>query len=114
MQQKERLFIEESQAVIGWKKSMIERASLVHNWDASFLKYHNPVSVCVRMEMQLKAKVSIEGHQKLQKQVKDLTNQINWKKETFRQDCYNKRLNLLVDGIKETSWETKKKRQWDI
>ena len=45
--------------------------------DASFLKYHIPVSVCVRMEIQLKTKVSIEGHQKLQKQVEDLTNQIN-------------------------------------
>ena len=54
------------------------------------------------MEMQLKTKVSIEGHQKLQKQEEDLTNQINWKKETFKQDCYNKQQNLLVHGIKET------------
>ena len=60
-----------------WLEKINERASLVHNWDASFLKYHNPVSVCVRMEMQLKTKVSIEGHQKLQKQEEDLTNQIN-------------------------------------
>ena len=61
------------------------------------------------MEMQLKNKVSIEGHQKLQKLVEDLTNQINWKKETFKQDCYNKRLNLIVYDIKETPWETKEK-----
>ena len=52
------------------------------------------------MEMQLKTKASIEGHQKLWKQVEDLTNQ---------QDCYNKRLNLLVRGIRETPWETKEK-----
>ena len=64
--------------------------------------------------MQLKTKVSIEGHQKLWKQVEDLTNQINWKEETFKQDCYNKRLNLLVHGIKETPWETKKKDKRDI
>ena len=59
--------------------------------------------------MQLKTKVSIEGHKKLQKQVEDLNKQIKWKKETFKQDCYNKRLNLLVHGIKETPWETKEK-----
>ena len=61
------------------------------------------------MEMQLKTKVLIEGHQKLQKQVEDLINQINWKKDTFKQDCYNKRPNLLVHGIKETPWETREK-----
>ena len=60
-----------------WLEKFNERASLVLNRDASFLKYHIPVSVCVRMEMQLKTKVSIESHQKLQKQVEDLTNQIN-------------------------------------
>ena len=59
-----------------WLEKFNERASLVHNRDASFLKYHIPVSVCVRMEMQLKTKVSIEGHQKLQKQVEDLNKQI--------------------------------------
>ena len=57
-----------------WLEKINERASLVHNKDASFLKYHIPVSVCVRMEMLLKTKVSIEVHQKLQKQVEDLTN----------------------------------------
>ena len=31
------------------------------------------------------------------------------KKETLKQDCYNKRLILLVHGIKETPWETRKK-----
>ena len=60
-----------------WLEKINERASIAHIRDASFLKYHIPVSVCVRMEMQVKTKVSIEGHQKLQKQVEDLTNQIN-------------------------------------
>ena len=64
-----------------WLEKINERASLEHNRDASFLKYHIPVSVYVRMEMQLKTKASIEGHQKLQKQVEDLTNQINRKKK---------------------------------
>ena len=45
-----------------WLEKINERASLVQNRDASFSKYHIPVSVCVRMEMQLKTKVSIEGH----------------------------------------------------
>ena len=45
-----------------WLEKINERASLVQNRDTSFLKYHIPVSVCVRMEMQLKNKVSIEGH----------------------------------------------------
>ena len=42
-----------------WLEKINERASLVHNRDASFLKYHIYVSVCVRMEMQLETKVSI-------------------------------------------------------
>ena len=50
-----------------WLEKINERASLVHNRDASFLKYHIPVSVCVRMEMPLNTKVSIEGHQKTSK-----------------------------------------------
>ena len=77
-----------------WLEKINESASLVHNRDASFLKYFIPVSVCVRMEMQLKTEVSIEGHQKLQKQVENLTNQINWKQDTFKQDCYYKGLNF--------------------
>ena len=60
-----------------WLEKFNERASLVRNRDASFLNYHIPVCViCVRMEMQLKTKVSIEGHKKLQKQVEDLNKQI--------------------------------------
>ena len=45
-----------------WLEKINEKASLVLNRDASFLKYHIPASVCVRMEMQLKTKVPIKGH----------------------------------------------------
>ena len=62
---------------------------------------------CAPIEMQSKTKVSIEVHQK---QVEELTNQIDkMKKETLKLDCYNKRVNLLVHGIKETPWETREK-----
>ena len=59
-----------------WLKKINQKALLAHNRNASFLKYCIPVSECVPMEMQLNTKVSIDVHQKLQKQVEDVTNQI--------------------------------------
>lgn len=65
-------------------------------------------SKCSQLKELMLEKASIEDQNKLQAKVQKLELDIQtFKNNAIAQECYNKRLNLLIHGIEETVWENK-------